>query len=474
MTNKQKYYAVKQGNKTGIFLSWEECQEAVKGFPKASYKSFGTEAEAKAFLDDEDLMLTQEIMPRLAKGEVVAFTDGSFDEKSKAYGSGVYIFAPDNIKVELSSRGNNAKYIDLRNIAGEIIAVLSVVDWAWKNGYEIINIFYDYEGVEKWANGEWRANKNLTQYYSQFIKDKSDVIKINFIKVKGHSNNKYNDRADLLAKGAVLQNKIIRNNGNNRGYIINNINENQVATLLNKIKDETTGFDYTLTNNGVNKVWAIQFQQDRLKVSLFNDIKMVVQGKQSNLFQLVTTSIVENNLIHNNDFIQVLKSAYEMSVDKEKIENDFKETLPAINKTSLPSNVSLLLKQAVINLNNPARGDIEFTMYAFPVLKALEGVLKFNLSKCNIPMNKTFDMFDKDITTDVYFLKTIWKNKLDVANVTKLENCYNHLYNNRHTLFHFGIIIGGIDSSTRILKTKEEANLIIKDTLEIIDNNYIN
>ncbi|MDD2445871.1 MAG: RNase LS family HEPN domain-containing protein, partial [Clostridia bacterium] len=147
---------------------------------------------------------------------------------------------------------------------------------------------------------------------------------------------------------------------------------------------------------------------------------------------------------------------------------------PTINKTSLPSSVSLLLKQAVINLNNPARGDIEFTMYAFPVLKALEGVLKFNLSKCNIPMNKTFDMFDKDITTDVYFLKTIWKNKLDVANVTKLENCYNHLYNNRHTLFHFGIIIGGIDSSTRILKTKEEANLIIKDTLEIIDNNYIN
>lgn len=55
----------------------------------------------------------------------------------------------------------------------------------------------------------------------------------------------------------------------------------------------------------------------------------------------------------------------------------------------------------------------------------------------------------------------------------KLENCYNWFYNNRHTLFHFGIIIGDNDFNTRLLNTKAEADAIIRNTLNIIDENYI-
>ena len=58
-------------------------------------------------------------------------------------------------------------------------------------------------------------------------------------------------------------------------------------------------------------------------------------------------------------------------------------------------------------------------------------------------------------------------------NIAKLENCYNFLYNNRHTLVHFGIIIGDVDVNTRLINTKKEANSIIKDTLKIINDNYI-
>ena len=57
--------------------------------------------------------------------------------------------------------------------------------------------------------------------------------------------------------------------------------------------------------------------------------------------------------------------------------------------------------------------------------------------------------------------------------ILKLENCYNHFYNNRHTLFHFGIVIGNSDVNTRLLSTKAEADSIIRDTLKIIDDNYI-
>ena len=47
---KKKFYAVKQGRKTGLFLTWDDCRKQVMGYPGAIYKSFGTEAEAKEYL----------------------------------------------------------------------------------------------------------------------------------------------------------------------------------------------------------------------------------------------------------------------------------------------------------------------------------------------------------------------------------------------------------------------------------------
>ena len=39
---KKKFYAVRQGRKTGMFLTWDECKKQVMGYPGAIYKSFGT------------------------------------------------------------------------------------------------------------------------------------------------------------------------------------------------------------------------------------------------------------------------------------------------------------------------------------------------------------------------------------------------------------------------------------------------
>ena len=44
---KNKFYVVWVGRKTGVFSSWEECQEQILAFPNAQYKSFSTQLEAK-------------------------------------------------------------------------------------------------------------------------------------------------------------------------------------------------------------------------------------------------------------------------------------------------------------------------------------------------------------------------------------------------------------------------------------------
>jgi len=46
--SKQKFYVVWKGRKPGIFTSWAECEQQVKGFVAAEYKAFGTLKEAES------------------------------------------------------------------------------------------------------------------------------------------------------------------------------------------------------------------------------------------------------------------------------------------------------------------------------------------------------------------------------------------------------------------------------------------
>lgn len=132
--------------------------------------------------------------------------------------------------------------------------------------------------------------------------------------------------------------------------------------------------------------------------------------------------------------------------------------MPNIPKIISP-NLDILLKQAIIDLNDDKRNDVDYTKYVFAALKALEAVLKFNLDKCLIPMSSnSFTMFDKD-STGVYILQPTYRSKISGEKAQKIENCYNHYYNQRHTLFHFGIVIGGKDLNTRLIKRKKRLTI---------------
>ena len=47
MAKQKKYYVVWSGAKPGIYLSWEECQFQIAGYPGAKYKSFKSRKEAE-------------------------------------------------------------------------------------------------------------------------------------------------------------------------------------------------------------------------------------------------------------------------------------------------------------------------------------------------------------------------------------------------------------------------------------------
>ncbi len=195
----KKIYLVKVGKKSGIYTSWRECKDAVDGYPGSVYKSFSNKKEAEQFfLDNNDGILIG------TEDQVIAYVDGSFSKELNRYSYGCIINFKGK-KIELSDSGSDEKYLIMNNVAGEIFGSMQAISWAIINNAKEIILYYDYEGIEKWANDSWKATKKGTIEYKNFIKSSREKIKIKFVKVIAHSGVQLNEEADLLAKKALFE-----------------------------------------------------------------------------------------------------------------------------------------------------------------------------------------------------------------------------------------------------------------------------
>ncbi len=92
----------------------------------------------------------------------------------------------------------------MRNVAGEILGAELAMRKAVEMGIPSLNIYHDYQGIASWCLGEWKTNKEGTRAYKEYFDSVSQDLKVRFVKVKGHSGDKYNDLADELAKSVIF------------------------------------------------------------------------------------------------------------------------------------------------------------------------------------------------------------------------------------------------------------------------------
>ncbi|NBH28240.1 RNase H [Lachnospiraceae bacterium] len=197
-----KYYAVKKGLKTGIFRTWEECKANVSGYSGASYKSFKTKAEAEAYLGtgkDSNFQTENVLNDRDC---VKIYVDGSYNSATKEFSYGMVVLCGDG-EEKYSGKSDDKELVSMRNVAGEIKGAEAAMQYAIDKSLPAIEIYHDYEGIAKWCLGEWKTNKEGTKAYKAFYDEASRRVQISFVKVTGHSNDKYNDMADELAKEAL-------------------------------------------------------------------------------------------------------------------------------------------------------------------------------------------------------------------------------------------------------------------------------
>ena len=191
------FYAVKKGRETGIFESWAECQKQITGFSGAEFKKFKELKQAESYLTSG---ISIDNLSDDLDG-LHAYIDGSFSNDLQETGYGAVILL--NGEIIHTIKGSSKKYIEMRNVAGELFAAAVSIKWAVDNGYKSIVLHHDYSGIAHWAKGEWKCKQEGTINYKKFIDEISGKISILFIKVKGHSGDMYNDMADKLAKESL-------------------------------------------------------------------------------------------------------------------------------------------------------------------------------------------------------------------------------------------------------------------------------
>ena len=124
------------------------------------------------------------------------YVDGSYINGATGYGA--VILESGKVVDELSGPVDSSEVNGTRQVAGELVAVKEALNWCLARSVKEVSIYFDYLGIEKWATGQWKTNQPLTKEYARFVAESG--VKIHWHKVASHTGDRWNDRADALAK----------------------------------------------------------------------------------------------------------------------------------------------------------------------------------------------------------------------------------------------------------------------------------
>ena len=163
---------------------FKKSKETKKTSDKSEKKSPSTKSKAKL----------------KTEGAVIeAYVDGSY--RNGQVGWGACIVRDGELYGEFCGVVSEKDAAGTRQVAGELQAVIQVLFWCKEQGVDEITVYYDYKGIECWVTGEWKAKKEVTQHYRDYVQGAG--IKIKWVKVKSHTGVYFNEVADRLASQMI-------------------------------------------------------------------------------------------------------------------------------------------------------------------------------------------------------------------------------------------------------------------------------
>ena len=190
---KQKFYAIKTPEESKIVMTWAECEKLTHGVKGVLFKSFASRAEAEAWISGMEAPVPTGLR---------VFVDGSFSPDFPKSGW-AFVVTENDVEIARGS-GITAFDAESRNIDGEVMASYQAMRWLDSND-KTGTLCHDYEGIARWAKGEWQAKSNIAKRYVAAAKPY--LHRVSFEKVAAHTGVKWNELVGQLAKDAIARAK---------------------------------------------------------------------------------------------------------------------------------------------------------------------------------------------------------------------------------------------------------------------------
>lgn len=203
---------------------------------------------------------------------------------------------------------------------------------------------------------------------------------------------------------------------------------------------------------------------DKLTVNLYNTGTLTLQGKPAYLYGEAISFLSYCDKFSLDSIVESVNAFHNTQITTKEVRNDIECLMPnAYN--NIDDTIFKMLSPA-ISLKNIQVALEDYSCYAFPALRALEGYIKYLFGLKGVTIGNTFgSVFDGD------FLNK--KTARQIGNSTfqqELEKLYKYFKGNRHVLFHTEQILIG----TKILENKQEADDIVNAVINLIETSYVN
>jgi ribonuclease HI len=224
-----KYYAVAQGRKTGIFTTWKETEQLVRGVSNAVFKSFKTRQEAEAFLKTPSFLPGSNISESKKTkkeysaaedypgGTIVVYTDGGAIGNPGPGGYGVVIKERIELFGGYNLTTNNRMELKAVMVAMEALQGEKGPIVLHSDSRYVINGL-NRGWAQNWKKKNWvKSNGKPAMNADMWTRllDLQATLDITFKWVKGHAGNPLNERGDELANKTARE----KNMPDDRGYL---------------------------------------------------------------------------------------------------------------------------------------------------------------------------------------------------------------------------------------------------------------
>lgn len=291
-----------------------------------------------------------------------------------------------------------------------------------------------------------------------FISNQEGTTTINY--KMGKSQDISKRIADFICEKAIVD---------NRNYSISTLNavkSEDFDLVIESLQSDYDSFELQSTDiqHGIQKKVKIDTGEN-ITFNYYNTGTLTITGRPLLFHNSALNYFTELKYLKPIHRFDSTVQYYHIETKYSDFEQELRNRLPNAYH-HLPENIKALVLSGVI-LEKIEIDLPDYSSFAFNVLKAIEGLMKHLLFEKGITIERSFDVFKKDL--EPVELKVAISNTINCQKTNEVvQDTYEFYKKERHTLFHTEYL----DVSTRIVERREDALEILNDALAVIDDAY--